>query len=83
MSQQFSCSECGQPMEFGFVPDVTYGSILQSRWHAGVAKHQTFFGMSVGDKLGVNWDKTETLPITALRCTACGLLKFYAKSESD
>jgi hypothetical protein len=32
------CSECGEEMEAGFIPDLSPGAVLQSRWHPGVAE---------------------------------------------
>lgn len=83
MPKDLSCTQCGEPMEFGFVPDATYGGVLQSRWHPGPVEQQTFLGMDVGEAFGLKFDKKKTLPITALRCTGCGLLRFYAKDKPN
>jgi hypothetical protein len=58
-------------MEEGFVPDTTFGGVLQSSWHPGPPE-TTWLS-------GVNLNKDATLPVTAYRCITCGFLKFYAK----
>ncbi len=74
-----NCSDCGDSMELGFIPDSTYGALLQSRWHPGEAKQLKVFGMEL-PRLETNI--SEFVPITAYRCSGCGLLKFFANQES-
>lgn len=69
-----SCSDCGSTMEEGFIPDRTYGSIMQLNWHRGRAEELSVLGL----KLGVNFDLKQMISVTAMRCTNCGLLKLYA-----
>ena len=79
MTDQLACSDCGQALELGFIPDATYGAVAQSHWHAGEPEEARVFGI----KAGVKADWSQTIPITAYRCTGCGLLKFHAVRESD
>ena len=79
MADQQRCTDCGHALEIGFVPDATYGSVAQSHWHAGEPKQAKFFGI----KAGVKADWSQAVPIIAYRCGGCGLLKFYAPSDSD
>ena len=64
------CPDCNVPMETGFVPDH-YAQIIQSRWHPGLATEKTLFG-------NLKLDNDALIPITALRCPKCGLLRQYA-----
>jgi len=64
----------------GFIPDLTYGAISQTRWHPGAPEDARFLGMETGS---VKYNRDEVMPITAYRCAECGLLKFYARGESE
>ena len=70
MEQTHFCSDCNVAMEIGFVPDH-YAQIIQSHWHPGTATAKTFTG-------NLKLQKEAMIPITALRCPKCGLLKQYA-----
>ena len=61
-------------MEEGFIPDASYGQILQTHWHPGEPEKSTFLGMTMGTKI----DRSDMLPIEAHRCTRCGVLRLYA-----
>jgi hypothetical protein len=61
-------------MEEGFIPDATYGAILQSHWYPGEPDERKFLGISTGAKI----EKSEMLPIEAYRCSRCGVLRLYA-----
>jgi len=37
----------------------------------------------LGIKTGVKVDKKEFVPITAYRCTGCGVLRFYAQVPDE
>ncbi len=79
MSMKLQCPDCGTEMEEGFIPDATYGAVLQTCWHRGTAESKTFLGMGTG----IKYDPTNMMPVTACRCTSCGLLKFYAKPKDE
>jgi hypothetical protein len=66
-------------MEVGFIPDVGYGAVLQLSWQRGEPEPRKFLGMSTGIKFNLGSE----LPITAARCTKCGLLKLYAIAPDD
>ena len=66
-------------MEPGFIPDSNYRAILQSGWHPGEARQRKFFFMELD---GLEVSSPEFIPITAYRCSGCGLLKFFANQES-
>ncbi len=80
MSMKLQCPDCGTEMEEGFIPDWTQGGVLQTCWHRGTAESKTFLGMQMG---GVKYDPTNMMPVTACRCTSCGLLKFYATPKAE
>ena len=62
------CPDCRVAMVEGFVPDATYGEILQSQWVAGAPERSSWRGIKV--RSGV--------VITTWRCPKCGLLRSYA-----
>lgn len=74
MAEPTQCPECGARMEEGFIPDSTYGAIVQTHWHPGPAEKSTFLGIHTGTKV----EKTSMRPIRAHRCSRCGLLRLYA-----
>ena len=81
MSMKLQCPDCGTEMEEGFIPDATHGPVWQTCWHRGTAESKTLLGMQTGT--GINYDLTNMMPVTACRCTSCGLLKFYAKPKDE
>ncbi len=72
-----SCPDCGGKMTPGFIPDATYGQVLQTHWYAGEPEDATFLGIKTGLKV----DREHMYPIWAFRCTSCGRLTFYADVE--
>jgi hypothetical protein len=66
------CVKCAGAMQEGFIPDNTYGEVMQSAWVAGRAE-TGWFGKKVDGK--------ETYPIRTFRCTQCGYLESYASSQ--
>ena len=81
MSMKLQCPDCGTEMEQGFIPDATQGAVVQTCWHQGTAESKTFLGIETGT--GIKYDRTNMMPVTACRCTRCGLLKFYAKPKAE
>ena len=69
------CHECHAEMEMGFVPDFAYAAIAQMVWHRGDPEPSRILGVKTGS---VKVDQQEFVPITAYRCTGCGLLRLYA-----
>jgi hypothetical protein len=70
MNQSQRCPDCRVEMEVGFVPDH-YAQIIQSRWYPGLPTEKTFVG-------NLKLDANAMIPVTAYRCTQCGLLKQFA-----
>ena len=81
MADQYQCPDCGGEMEQGFIPDASYMSVWQTCWHRGAPEGKTFLGVDA-KSLGINYDADKMLPVTACRCTGCGLLKFHAKPSA-
>jgi Domain of unknown function (DUF6487) len=77
---QNACPDCGSAMEEGFIPDVSYGAVLQLAWHPGTPEDKKILGLKSG---GVKLNMKESVKITARRCTKCGFLKLYAKPNSE
>jgi hypothetical protein len=65
-------------MSEGFVPDNTYGAVMQAGWHPGPPEEYRFFGIASGKKV----DRKGILPIAAWRCGSCGLVQLYAPAPS-
>ena len=74
MNVPTQCPDCGGRMEEGFIPDATYGGILQTHWYPGEPEETSFLGIATGMKV----EKTGMLPIEAHRCSRCGVLRLYA-----
>ena len=68
------CPKCNRAMERGYVPDSGYGQVLQARWSRGDPEKQRFLG-------GIKWKSKQQIPMTAYRCTECGLVELYARTE--
>ena len=60
-------------MKQGFVVDNTYGAQVVSKWAAG-APRKSFWG-------GVKSPDEDLVPIGTYRCSSCGYLEMYARSE--
>ncbi len=71
------CPDCAIPMVSGFIPDATYGRVLQTHWHEGDPED----ARSLGFKVGVKVDRSSMLPVWSWRCPSCGLLKTYASRD--
>ena len=71
------CPDCAVPMVSGFIPDATYGQILQTHWQEGDPENTSFLGL----KTGIKADPSRMLPIWSWRCPSCGLLKTYASRD--
>jgi hypothetical protein len=68
------CSECGGEMQPGYIPDLTYGAILNQRWFPGAARKHWLTGLKV------DWSACRSVETD--RCKNCGFLKFYANTMS-
>jgi len=68
------CPDCKVAMKEGWIPDATYGAVIQCHWHEGPPEKAKFFGMDAGMKAtGVRM-----MPLQAWRCPDCGLVRSYA-----
>lgn len=68
------CPDCTVAMKKGWIPDATYGGIMQSHWHDGDPEKVSFLGIPAGMK----GKATHMLPMQAWRCPDCGLVRTYA-----
>jgi hypothetical protein len=66
-----ACPKCQGDMEAGFIPDFSYGTILQSNWFAGDAEKSWRGSIKTSGK--------RQIVITTDRCTKCGYLESYAR----
>jgi len=74
MDKRTRCPDCDADMEAGFVPDLTHGGYDQARWHRGEPTQKTFLGLAAGMAVS----KESMMPIRAMRCVSCGLVRLYA-----
>ena len=65
------CPKCEGAMEEGYVADYAHGAIRQSEWVDGEPERSFWTGLKVKGHAQV--------PVTALRCSLCGFLEFYAR----
>ena len=68
------CPKCERPMDRGHIPDLAQGAVRQSVWAPGEAI-RAFFG-------GIKYKSSETIPLSAYRCRACGYVEIYARFPS-
>lgn len=67
------CPQCREAMEEGYVLELADGNRRRvSQWIEGEPEKSFWFGLKT--------DGHEQHPITAYRCTRCGLLQHYAIS---
>ena len=78
MPRSPSCPACRGAMEEGFVPDNTYGAVMQASWYAGPPEDYKFFGIPSGKKVS----RDGLVPMEAWRCSSCGLVQLYAPKRS-
>ena len=67
------CPKCQGEMVQGFVADFTHGGILVSTWVEGPPESSFWRGTKVPQE--------KRIPIGTFRCSACGYLKSYARTE--
>lgn len=72
MSSQ-PCPKCGGTLERGFVPDISYGTVLVGNWHEGEPTRSFWTG-------GAKRPETPGIPIGVFRCSGCGYLEFFANA---
>jgi hypothetical protein len=72
-SEANRCPKCNGEMVQGFTVDRTYGGIFVSDWFEGAPKRSFW--------LPVNVRKKQRVPIGTFRCSNCGFLECYARSE--
>ena len=77
MTTPITCPDCRTPMIEGFIPDATYGKVVQTGWHEGSPDSQSFLGIDTGVKL----DRSLVVPVVTYRCEGCGLLRSYARGQ--
>lgn len=82
------CTRCDAELERGFIPDASYGVVLQTQWHPGEPTDSRFLGLKLPTVLGgsvpaIRHDPTAMLPITAYRCPDCGALSFFAHARDS
>tara|TARA_R100000750_G_scaffold41725_1_gene27137 strand:+ start:117 stop:344 length:228 start_codon:yes stop_codon:yes gene_type:complete len=70
-------------MELGFIPDASNMIVMQTQWHPGTPKDVKFLGFNPPTFMGkevpaIYHDAEQMLPISAYRCSRCGILKFIA-----
>ena len=70
MEQTYTCPDCHEDMERGFIPDH-YATTIRSHWHPGPGTDKTFLGE-------VKLEGKLMIPIVAFRCPKCGLLRQFA-----
>jgi hypothetical protein len=67
------CPKCKGEMVRGFILDRTHGGIHLSRWNEGTPRSSFWFG--------TREPEAEGIPIGVFRCSECGFLESYARSE--
>ena len=81
MNESKQCPDCDGTMETGFILDHGRHIALQSSWYPGIPEKGKLFGLKMNG-LGVVYDPGKGLPVTAFRCTQCGLVRLYSISST-
>ena len=68
------CPKCSKTMDRGHIPDAGQGMFLQSSWAPGDPEVRRFFG-------GIKYRREDQIPLTAYRCTSCGLVELFARPD--
>jgi hypothetical protein len=71
MASRVYCPDCDREMEEGFLLDSTHGGQGVGHWVAGQAERSVWTGVKMKGRTKV--------PILAMRCPRCGLLRLYAR----
>ena len=77
MADRKQCPDCRTPMSEGFIPNATYGAIVQTHWYEGRPEETSFLGLPTG----LSIDRNRMRPVQAWRCDACGLIRLYAAGD--
>lgn len=75
-----TCPKCQCPMEIGYSPDYSHGSILLGQWIRGQPQ-RSWLAMFGG--LVIRATGRKPIPIRVYRCESCGLLESYAREEFE
>jgi len=67
-----SCPKCLGQMEAGFVPDFSYGVVLQASWTEGTPDKNFLGSIKVKGR--------RQIPLSADRCPRCGYVEIYARA---
>ena len=67
---EWTCIECGGPMERGFLPDATQGGNARPRWAEGEAQRSYWTGLKLKGR--------RQFYVETFRCEHCGALRSYA-----
>jgi hypothetical protein len=67
-------------MEVGFLPDSTYGGVVELMWLRGAPQHDKVFGIKTST---LKYDGHEAGAVTAYRCLDCGFLKLCVPRVGD
>jgi hypothetical protein len=73
MGSGILCPDCSRDMEEGFLLDTTHGGHTVGYWVRGQAERSIWTGLKLKGR--------QKLPILAMRCPRCGLLRLYAQEE--
>ncbi len=74
-TERLVCSRCGSSMEEGVLTDAAGSATYQSTWMSGHPE-STFW-------LALNLEGKAVYPVVTYRCTRCGYLESYARSEKQ
>ena len=77
LKESKACPDCGNTMESGFIPDASTFRFCQSTWYSGMPEASHFFGIKSGPPQLICRPERQ-IPMTAYRCTQCGVIKTYA-----
>lgn len=68
------CFECGEPMEVGYLLDVTHGGRVATQWVQGAPETSVWTGVKIRGR--------ENYEVATYRCGGCGALRSYATERT-
>ena len=71
MAARPHCPDCDRVLEEGFLLDHTHGGQGVLNWVAGLAEKSVWTGLKMRGRTRV--------PVLAMRCPRCGLIRMYAR----
>ena len=75
-AETLKCLRCQVTMEAGYIQDIGYSIVVQTKWNRGAPEQRKLFGMKNGIKY-----REDGITMTAYRCPKCGAVELNAPPQ--